>query len=70
MYVVEVCCDLPHAPSAISRATGDQIAVYSKSNGIIILPDKMPEINPGFLGSLGDKQGFAYIMDRAQSLVV
>ena len=29
------------------------------------LPEKMPELKvQGFLGSLGDKQGFAYIMDR------
>lgn len=29
------------------------------------LPEKMPELKPqGFVGSLGEKQGFAYLMEQ------
>ncbi|BBD90568.1 MULTISPECIES: NAD(P)/FAD-dependent oxidoreductase [Staphylococcus] len=67
VYVVGDCADLPHAPSAqLAEYQGDQIAdVLKKQWNNEPLPEKMPEIKiQGFLGSLGDKQGFAYIMDR------
>ena len=61
------CAELPHAPSAqLAEAQGDQIADVMKLQWQNKpLPEKMPEIKiQGFLGSLGDKKGFAYIMDR------
>ncbi|AMG20916.1 NADH dehydrogenase [Staphylococcus saprophyticus] len=67
VYVVGDCADLPHAPSAqLAEAQGDQIADVMKLQWQNKpLPEKMPEIKiQGFLGSLGDKKGFAYIMDR------
>lgn len=67
VYVVGDCADLPHAPSAqLAELQGEQIAdVMKKQWNNEPLPDKMPELKvQGFLGSLGDKQGFAYIMDR------
>ncbi|SUM86572.1 NADH dehydrogenase FAD-containing subunit [Staphylococcus saprophyticus] len=67
IYVVGDCADLPHAPSAqLAEAQGDQIADVMKLQWQNKpLPEKMPEIKiQGFLGSLGDKKGFAYIMDR------
>lgn len=67
VYVVGDCANLPHAPSAqLAELQGEQIAeVLKKQWNNEPLPDKMPEIKvQGFLGSLGDKQGFAYIMDR------
>ena len=67
VYVVGDCAELPHAPSAqLAEAQGDQIADVMKLQWQgKALPEKMPEIKvQGFLGSLGDKKGFAYIMDR------
>ena len=67
VYVVGDCADLPHAPSAqLAELQGEQIAdVMKKQWNNEPLPEKMPELKvQGFLGSLGDKQGFAYIMDR------
>ncbi|VED60985.1 NAD(P)/FAD-dependent oxidoreductase [Staphylococcus simulans] len=67
VYVVGDCANLPHAPSAqLAEVQGDQIAdVLKKQWQGEALPDKMPELKvQGFLGSLGDKQGFAYVMDR------
>ena len=67
VYVVGDCANLPHAPSAqLAELQGEQIAeVLKKQWNNEPLPDKMPEIkSTGLLGSLGDKQGFAYIMDR------
>ena len=67
VYVVGDCANLPHAPSAqLAELQGEQIAeVLKKQWNNEPLPDKMPEIKvQGFLGSLGDKHGFAYIMDR------
>ncbi|MDH9616327.1 NAD(P)/FAD-dependent oxidoreductase [Staphylococcus pettenkoferi] len=67
VYVVGDCAELPHAPSAqLAEAQGDQIAdVMNLQWQGKPLPEKMSEIKiQGFLGSLGEKQGFAYIMDR------
>ncbi|MCE5037619.1 NAD(P)/FAD-dependent oxidoreductase [Staphylococcus auricularis] len=67
VYVVGDCAELPFAPSAqLAENQGDQIAHVLKTQWEgKPLPEKMPEIKiQGFLGSLGDKQGFAYIMDR------
>ncbi|HHW7088571.1 TPA: NAD(P)/FAD-dependent oxidoreductase [Staphylococcus pseudintermedius] len=66
VYVVGDCANLPHAPSAqLAEEQADQIAMvlttlWKGKN----LPEKMPEIKiQGFLGSLGEKKGFAYLMD-------
>lgn len=67
VYVVGNCADLPHAPNAqLAELQGEQIAdILKKQWNNESLPKKMPEIKvQGFLGSLGDKQEFAYIMDR------
>ncbi|MFC1451403.1 NAD(P)/FAD-dependent oxidoreductase, partial [Bacillus cereus] len=50
----------------LAELQGEHIAeVLKKQWNNEPLPDKMPEIKvQGFLGSLGDKQGFDYIMDR------
>ena len=67
VFIVGDCADLPHAPSAqLAEVQGDQIAdVLKKQWNNEPLPDKMPELKvQGFLGSLGEKKGFAYIMDR------
>ncbi|AOV06983.1 NAD(P)/FAD-dependent oxidoreductase [Sporosarcina ureilytica] len=67
VYVVGDCADLPYAPSAqVAEEQGEQIVkilrhVWNEEP----LPEKMPEIKlKGFLGSLGKKQGFAYLADR------
>jgi len=67
VYIVGDCASLPYAPSAqVAEEQAEQIvkvlrAVWSGE----ALPDKMPEIKlKGFLGSLGKKQGFAYLADR------
>lgn len=67
VYVVGDCAALPYAPSAqVAEEQAEQIVkvlrlVWSDQP----LPDKMPEIKlKGFLGSLGKKQGFAYLADR------
>ncbi len=50
----------------LAEVQGDQIADALKKQWLNEpLPDKMPELKvQGIVGSLGDKQGFAYIMDR------
>ena len=67
VYVVGDCADLPYAPSAqVAEAQAEQIVqvlrhVWKEEP----LPEKLPEIKlKGFLGSLGKKQGFAYLADR------
>lgn len=67
VYVVGDCAALPYAPSAqVAEEQAEQIvnvlrAVWQEEK----LPEKMPEIKlKGFLGSLGKKQGFAYLGDR------
>ena len=66
VYVVGDCANLPHAPSAqLAEVQADQIAMVLKTQWAgKPLPKQMPEIKiPGFLGSLGEKKGFAYLMD-------
>lgn len=67
IYVVGDCAALPFAPSAqLAEEQGEQIVKILRHvwNGEP-LPEKMPEIKlKGFLGSLGKKQGFAYLADR------
>ncbi len=67
VYVVGDCAALDMAPSAqLAEEQAEQIvkvlkAVWRDEP----LPEKMPEIQlKGFLGSLGKKQGFAYLADR------
>ncbi|CAM3203232.1 NAD(P)/FAD-dependent oxidoreductase [Filibacter tadaridae] len=67
VYVVGDCAALPYAPSAqVAEEQAEQIVrvlrlVWNEEP----LPEKMPEIKlKGFLGSLGKKQGFAYLADR------
>lgn len=67
IYVVGDCAELPYAPSAqVAEEQAEQIVkvlrhVWNEEP----LPEKMPEIKlKGFLGSLGKKQGFAYLADR------
>ncbi|MDW0117586.1 NAD(P)/FAD-dependent oxidoreductase [Sporosarcina thermotolerans] len=67
VYVVGDIAALPHAPSAqLAEEQAEQIVrvlrlVWSKEP----LPKEMPEIKlKGFMGSLGKKQGFAYLADR------
>jgi len=66
-YVVGDIADLPHAPSAqLAEEQAEQIVrvlrlVWNNER----LPEEMPEIKlKGFMGSLGKKQGFAYLADR------
>lgn len=67
IYVVGDCAALPYAPSAqVAEEQAEQIVkilrlVWEDKP----LPESMPEIKlKGFLGSLGKKQGFAYLADR------
>ena len=67
VYVVGDCAKLPYAPSAqVAEEQAEQIVtilrhVWNEEP----LPETMPEIKlKGFLGSLGKKQGFAYLADR------
>ena len=67
VYVVGDCAALPYAPSAqVAEEQAEQIVkvlrhVWKEEP----LPETMPEIKlKGFLGSLGKKQGFAYLADR------
>ncbi len=67
VYVVGDCAALPYAPSAqVAEEQAEQIVrilrnVWNNEP----LPETMPEIKlKGFLGSLGKKQGFAYLADR------
>ena len=67
VYVVGDIASLPHAPSAqLAEGQGEQIVTVLRHtwNGEA-LPETMPEIKlKGFMGSLGKKQGFAYLADR------
>lgn len=67
VYVVGDCAALPYAPSAqVAEEQAEQIVqvLQAKWSGTA-LPKKMPKIKlKGFLGSLGKKQGFAYLADR------
>jgi len=67
VYVVGDCAELPYAPSAqVAEAQAEQIVTVLRHvwEGKE-LPEKLPEIKlKGFLGSLGKKQGFAYLGDR------
>ncbi|WP_336824244.1 NAD(P)/FAD-dependent oxidoreductase [Sporosarcina sp. USHLN248] len=67
VYVVGDNAALPHAPSAqLAEEQAEQIVKVLRHiwNGEA-LPEKMPEIKlKGFMGSLGKKQGFAYLADR------
>ncbi len=67
VYIVGDCAALPYAPSAqVAEEQAEQIVrilrnVWNNEP----LPETMPEIKlKGFLGSLGKKQGFAYLADR------
>lgn len=67
VYVVGDCAALPFAPSAqVAEEQAEQIVqvLQARWKGKE-LPETMPEIKlKGFLGSLGKKQGFAYLADR------
>lgn len=67
IYVVGDCAELPYAPSAqVAEAQAEQIVQVLRLvwDGKA-LPEKLPEIKlKGLLGSLGKKQGFAYLGDR------
>ncbi|WP_142828950.1 NAD(P)/FAD-dependent oxidoreductase [Planococcus soli] len=67
VYVVGDCAALPMAPSAqLAEEQAEQIVKVLKATWKgEELPETMPEIKlKGFLGSLGKKQGFAYLADR------
>ncbi|WAA09955.1 NAD(P)/FAD-dependent oxidoreductase [Fervidibacillus albus] len=68
VYVVGDCASLPHAPSAqLAEAQAEQIVqiMLRKWKGEA-LPESMPKIKlKGVLGSLGKKQGFGVVADRA-----
>ncbi|AQQ52701.1 NAD(P)/FAD-dependent oxidoreductase [Planococcus lenghuensis] len=67
VYVVGDCAALPFAPSAqLAEEQAEQIVkVLRLKWANEPLPDTMPEIKlQGFIGSLGKKQGFAYLADR------
>lgn len=67
VYVVGDCAALPMAPSAqLAEEQAEQIVKVLKATWKgETLPETMPEIKlKGFLGSLGKKQGFAYLADR------
>ncbi|WAA11889.1 NAD(P)/FAD-dependent oxidoreductase [Fervidibacillus halotolerans] len=68
VYVVGDCASLPHAPSAqLAEAQAEQIAqvILKKWKGEE-LPESLPKIKlKGVLGSLGKKQGFGVVADRA-----
>ena len=67
VYVVGDCAALPYAPSAqVAEEQAEQIVqvLQARWKGKE-LPETMAEIKlKGFLGSLGKKQGFAYLADR------
>lgn len=66
-FVVGDCAALEHAPSAqVAEGQGEQIAdVLLMMINDKPLPDEMPEIKlKGVLGSLGSKEGFAYLKER------
>ncbi|QCT74386.1 NAD(P)/FAD-dependent oxidoreductase [Macrococcoides canis] len=67
VYVVGDCAALPHAPSAqLAELQAEQIVDVMKHvwhNKP--LPETMPELKvQGFMGSLGDKEGFAFLMEK------
>ncbi|MFC4411372.1 NAD(P)/FAD-dependent oxidoreductase [Chungangia koreensis] len=67
IYVVGDCAASTFAPSAyLAEEQAEQIVkvLKAKWNGED-LPEKMPKIKlKGFMGSLGKKEGFAYLADR------
>ncbi|MGV2874694.1 NAD(P)/FAD-dependent oxidoreductase [Macrococcus capreoli] len=67
VYVVGDCASLPHAPSAqLAELQAEQIIDVMKTiwSGNA-LPEVMPELKlQGFMGSLGEKEGFAYLMEK------
>lgn len=67
VYVVGDCAALPYAPSAqLAEVQAEQIVqvLQAKWSGKE-LPEKLAEIKlKGFMGSLGKKQGFAYLADQ------
>ncbi|GLY09619.1 NADH dehydrogenase-like protein YutJ [Bacillus badius] len=68
VYVVGDCASLPHAPSAqLAEEQAEQIVqVLLKRWKGEPLPEELPEIKlKGILGSLGKKQGFGFVADRA-----
>ncbi|KKB41849.1 NAD(P)/FAD-dependent oxidoreductase [Bacillus thermotolerans] len=68
VYVVGDCASLPHAPSAqLAEEQAEQIVqVLLKRWKGEPLPKTLPEIKlKGVLGSLGKKQGFGFVADRA-----
>ncbi|MBM7648534.1 NADH dehydrogenase [Bacillus ectoiniformans] len=68
VYVVGDCASLPHAPSAqLAEEQAEQIVqVLQKRWKNEPLPETMPEMKlKGILGSLGKKQGFGFVADRA-----
>ncbi|WP_020007828.1 NAD(P)/FAD-dependent oxidoreductase [Salinicoccus albus] len=67
VYVVGDCAALQHAPSAqVAEGQAEQIAeVMSDIVAGRELPGEMPDIKmQGILGSLGSKEGFAYLKER------
>ena len=66
VFVVGDCASLPFAPSAqLAEEQAEQIVkvLQARWKGQP-LPEKMPDIKlKGFMGSLGKKQGFAYLAD-------
>lgn len=66
VFVVGDCASLPLAPSAqLAEEQAEQIVKVLQARWKnVALPEKMPEIKlKGFMGSLGKKQGFAYLAD-------
>lgn len=66
VFVVGDCASLPLAPSAqLAEEQAEQIVKVLQARWKNQpLPEKMPEIKlKGFMGSLGKKQGFAYLAD-------
>ncbi|PLR92628.1 NAD(P)/FAD-dependent oxidoreductase [Bacillus sp. T33-2] len=68
VFVVGDCASLPHAPSAqLAEGQAEQIVevLLKRWNGEE-LPESFPPIKlKGVLGSLGKKQGFGFVADRA-----
>ncbi|WP_414043658.1 NAD(P)/FAD-dependent oxidoreductase [Macrococcus sp. EM39E] len=67
VYVVGDCASLPHAPSAqLAEVQAEQIIdvmkmIWTEKE----LPETMPELKlQGFMGSLGEKEGFAFLLDK------
>lgn len=66
VFVVGDSASLPLAPSAqLAEEQAEQIVKVLQARwDNVSLPEKMPEIKlKGFMGSLGKKQGFAYLAD-------